>query len=100
MAASENMRETSTGIGSDYEQLPFFGADDQSDPMPKPVTIASCSIAYGGQGWCARTLDLGCGSGALLKRIGQCYESAELVGIDISFTACTEARRRLEFFGN
>lgn len=44
---------------------------------------------------CAMVVDLGCGSGALLERIGRARPDARLAGIDVEPSALERARRRL-----
>lgn len=63
--------------------------DEQLAPFIEPL-IERSAVAPGD-----RVLDVGCGSGALARRLSECVGAAgHVVGVDISETLLAEARRR------
>jgi SAM-dependent methyltransferase len=96
-AGAENhdvdVRVVNAKIGENYDTLPY---DCHPDPELDPERVLGLAALYG----CAAdagadidVLDLGCGTGTQLERVGA-LTGGKLVGVDISREACARARQR------
>jgi SAM-dependent methyltransferase len=93
-----DVRVVNAKIGENYDTLPY---DCHPDPQLDPERVLGLAALYG----CAAdagaeidVLDLGCGTGTQLERVGA-LTGGKLVGVDISREACARARPRCARYG-
>jgi SAM-dependent methyltransferase len=93
-----DVRVVNAKIGENYDRLPY---DCHPDPELDPERVLGLAALYG----CAAdvgadidVLDLGCGTGTQLERVGT-LTGGKLVGVDIAREACARARQRCAKYG-
>jgi SAM-dependent methyltransferase len=93
-----DVRVVNAKIGENYDTLPY---DCHPDPELDPERVLGLAALYGCAGDAGAdidVLDLGCGTGTQLERVGA-LTGGKLVGVDISREACTRARQRCARYG-
>lgn len=97
--ADAEIRAISAQIADGYNRVPFK-PKGKGSPGLDPYLLFGIAGAYGD--FALRgdidVLDLGCGSGGQLLRVGG-LTKGRLVGIDISRVACNDAKRQCAAFG-
>lgn len=77
----------------------FSTWDYDAPPGVEPSRLQAFAEPFGGRRELRDVLDLGCGTGRLLRDLGvQC--SGRIVGTDISGTSCAKAREEVAAFGS
>ena len=94
-----DVRALNAKIGENYDTLLY---DCYPDPELDPERVLGLAALYG----CAAdagsdidVLDLGCGTGTQIERVGA-LTGGKLVGVDISREACARARQRCAKYGD
>jgi SAM-dependent methyltransferase len=102
-ASAENhdvdVRVVNAKIGENYDTLPY---DCHPDPELDPQRVLGLAALYGCAGDAGAdvdVLDLGCGTGNQIERVGA-LTGGKLVGVDISREACGRARQRCAKYGD
>jgi SAM-dependent methyltransferase len=92
---SASIRTTNSRIAELYDALPY---DPQPNALLAPERLMGLGALYGCRGEIGDVLDIGCGTGVELARLGQ-VSSGRLVGIDLSAAAVAMAQQRSAAFG-
>jgi SAM-dependent methyltransferase len=93
-----DVRAVNAKIGENYDTLPY---DCHPDPELDPERVLGLAALYGcaaDAGTDIDVLDLGCGTGNQIERVGA-LTGGKLVGVDISRDACATARQRCAKYG-
>jgi SAM-dependent methyltransferase len=94
-----DVRVVNAKIGKNYDTLLY---DCHPDPELDPQRVLGLAALYGcagDSGADVDILDLGCGTGTQLERVGA-LTGGKLVGVDISGEACGRARQRCAKYGD
>jgi SAM-dependent methyltransferase len=94
-----DVRVVNAKIGQNYDTLPY---DCRPDPDLDPERVLGLAALYGcapDAGADIDILDLGCGTGTQIERLGA-LTGGKLVGADISREACERARQRCSKYGD
>jgi SAM-dependent methyltransferase len=92
-------RVVNAKIGKNYDTLPY---DHSPDPDLDPERVLGLGALYGCTGDAGANidvLDLGCGAGSQIERVGA-LTGGKLVGVDISRELCGRARQRCAKYGD
>lgn len=83
----ERARATNAVLAANYDSVAY-------DPEPEAVLAPASVFGFAGRSVpaSADVLDLGCGTGRLLRLVGETIAAGRLVGVDISEFACQRAR--------
>jgi SAM-dependent methyltransferase len=92
----EFLRKSNRRVAAGYDFWPW--AHDHPEGLD-PVSVQLRGKPFGGSGACRDVLDIGCGTGRLLRAAAERC-SGKLVGTDISPISCDIARENLKQFGN
>jgi SAM-dependent methyltransferase len=98
-SADVDVRLVNASIGKNYDTLLY---DPAPDPELDPERVLGVAALYGCPGDAGAdidVLDLGCGTGGQLERVGA-LTGGKLVGVDISAQSCGRARRRCAKYGD